>query len=64
MMRLASVMFTSGRVVGMKSRLPSSSGGMNSLPMLLASGTLRTMLATASPTIVFLKRRAVKSTGL
>ena len=54
---------TLGRVLGMYIRLPSRSGGMNSLPSRLKGSRLTTSKAAAIPSTVSLPRSAQRSTG-
>src|SRR5690606_36864875 len=63
MIRLISVLDTSGRVTGMNKMLCSSKGGINSVPILLNNGMamIKAMMFTAS--VVFLHFNTFRNTG-
>ena len=52
-----------GKVVGMYSSVPSSSGGMNSDPSLKNTGTVRTITRNATAMVFHLCSRANSQTG-
>ncbi len=63
MIRLTSVIDAEGSVTGMNSRLPSSSGGMNSDPMLMTIGIVMSSATTLMAIVVFRHRRTQRITG-
>lgn len=62
--RLASLIEMLGSVTGMKRRLPSFSGGMNSFPIRLPRNTAARKSAAARPTAFFRLSSPQSSAGL
>src|SRR5687768_2187795 len=63
MIRLASEFDTSGKVTGISSKEPSSSGGINSVPRLTTSGTLKASNRKQITNTVFRHIRQSLATG-